>query len=225
MRYRIVQRGESRSFPSDDPFLAGASADGGVVLYLGVPHAPEASKTAILVEVGTECLGVHTGESYGDEGSNVLGFARYRNGTDPPSNLIELVVQAQSDPAAIEAARAVFEAAGLVVVISADQAGRILDRLLRPVYNAALRLLDEGLASAPAIDTTCRLGLGYPDGPIERVMRGGLAHHHDITKALFEVYGTAGFAPARRAMVAKQRAALRADLGGRRGAPAAGQGG
>ena len=26
-------------------------------------------------------------------------------------------------------------------------------------------------------------------------MRGGLAHHHDVSKALFEVYGTPGFAP------------------------------
>jgi 3-hydroxybutyryl-CoA dehydrogenase len=86
-----------------------------------------------------------------------------------------------------------------------DQAGRIVDRLVRPVYNAALRFLDEGLASAEALDTTCRLGLGYPDGPIERVMRGGLAHHHDVSKALFEVCGSASYAPARRAVVARQR--------------------
>ena len=206
MRYRIVQQGESRSFPEDDRFLAGAAADGEVVLYLGVPYSPDCSKEAILIELGSECLGVHTGEGYGDEGSNVLGFARYRNGDDPPSNLVELVVQSNSDPAAIEAACALFEKTGLEVAVVADQAGRILDRLLRPVYNAALRFLDEGLASAEAMDTTCRLGLGYPDGPVERVMRGGLAHHHDVSKALFEVYGTAGFAPARRAVVAKQRA-------------------
>ncbi len=206
MRYRIVQRGESRSFPSGDPFLAGASAEGEVVLYLGASQATDGSKKAILIELGSECLGVHTGEGYGHEGSNVLGFARYRNGDDPPSGLVELVVQARSDPAAIEAARTLFEGAGLEVVVCADQAGRILDRLLRPVYNAALRFLDEGLASAEAMDTTCRLGLGYPDGPIERVMRGGLAHHHDVSKALFEVYGGQGFAPARRALVAKQRA-------------------
>jgi len=206
MRYRILQHGESRSFPEDDPFLAGAAADGEVVLYLGVPYSPDCSKEAILIELGSECLGVHTGEGYGDEGSNVLGFARYRNGDDPPSNLVELVVQSNSDPAAIEAARALFEKTGLEVAVAADQAGRILDRLLRPVYNAALRFLDEGLASAEAMDTICRLGLGYPDGPVERVMRGGLAHHHDVSKALFEVYGTAGFAPARRAVVAKQRA-------------------
>lgn len=205
MRYTIVRQGESRSFPDGDPFLGGASADGEVVLYLGVVHEPDPARKAILVELGAECLGVHTGEGYGDEGSNVLGFARYRNGDDPPSQLVELVIQPNSDPAAIAAAKAVFEQAGLEVAVCADQAGRIIDRLLCPVYNAALRFLDEGLASAEAIDTTCRLGLGYPDGPIERVMRGGLARHHDVSRALFEVYGTAAYAPARRAVVAKQR--------------------
>ena len=55
------------------------------------------------------------------------------------------------------------------------------------------------------MDLTCRLGLSYPDGPIERVERGGLARHHDVTRALFETYGTPGFAPARRAVVAATR--------------------
>jgi 3-hydroxybutyryl-CoA dehydrogenase len=207
MRYAILRHGESRSFPDGDPFLDGAMAEGEVVLYLGVAHDPDLARKAILVELGTECLGVHTGEGLGDEGSNVLGFARYRNGDDPPSQLIELVVQPNSDPAAIEAATAVFENAGLEVAMCADQAGRIVDRLLCPVYNAALRFLDEGLASAAAMDTTCRLGLGYPDGPIERVVRGGLARHHDVTRALFEAYGTAAYAPPRRAVVARQRQA------------------
>ena len=205
MRYAIMQQGVSRSFPPGDSFLDGASADGEVVVCLGAPHQPDPARRAILIELGSECLGVHTGEGYGDEGSNVLGFARYRNGDDPPSQLIELVVQPSSDPGAIEAARELFEAAGFEVAVCADQAGRIVDRLVRPVYNAALRLLDEKLASAEALDTTCRLGLGYRDGPIERVMRGGLAHHHDVTKALFEVYGAAAYAPARRAVVARQR--------------------
>lgn len=205
MRYSIVQSGESRSFAANDPFLADAHADGDVTVYLGAPLIADDSKAALLVELGTECLGFHTGEAAGEEGSNVLGFARYRNGSDPPSPLVELVRQPNTRSQAIAAARAVFEAAGLTVVVSADQAGRIVDRLVRPKYNAALRLLDEGLATAKDMDTTCRLGLGYRDGPIERVERGGLTHHHDVTKALFEVYGTPAYAPARRAVVAKQR--------------------
>jgi 3-hydroxybutyryl-CoA dehydrogenase len=208
MGYTIHQTGESLSFPAGDPFLLGASAAGEVVLHLGnhlgVFGADE-SKAAILVELVTECLGVHTGEAAGEEGSNVLGFARYRNGSEAPSPLIELVRQPRSKPEAIAAAKAVFEDAGFTVVMCADQAGRIVDRLVRPKYNAALRFLDEGLATAQDMDTTCRLGLGYRDGPIERVERGGLANHYDVTAALFEVYGTPAYAAARRAVVAKQR--------------------
>ncbi len=203
----IIARGESRSFPAGDPFLAGGVApnDAEVTIHLGTPLVADRGKAAVLVELGTECLGVHTGESQGEEGSNVLGFARYRNGADPPSRLIELVRQPRTPEDAIAAARAVFEAAGLTVVVCGDQSGRIVDRLVRPKYNAALRLLDEGLASAHDMDLTCRLGLGYPDGPIERVARGGLAYHHDVTAALFAAYGTAAYAPARRAAVAAAR--------------------
>jgi 3-hydroxybutyryl-CoA dehydrogenase len=161
---------------------------------------------AILIELGTECLGVHTGEAMGGEGSNVVGFARYRNGGDPPSTLVELVRQPSTSKAALAAARTIFEAAGLTVVVASDQVGRIIDRLVRPKYNVALRFLDEGLATQADMDLTCRLGLGYVDGPVERVVRGGLAHHHAVTQALFEVTGAAAYAPARRAVVADQRA-------------------
>ena len=170
-----------------------------------MPFDPDMGKTAVLVELGMECLGVHTGEYAGLEGTNALGFARYRNGEQSPSNLVELVRQPTTDDGAIAAAIAMFEAAGFEVAVSTDQAGRIIDRLVRPKYNAALTFLDEGLATAGDMDLTCRLGLGYSNGPIERLEQGGLAHHFDVTKALFEVYGTPAYAPGRRATVAKQR--------------------
>ena len=211
MNYSIVKHGNSRSFPEgDDAFVANASDKADVVVYLGAFHAPglhdaDDHRKAILLELDTECLGMHTGEHAGEEGSNVLGFARYRNGNDAPGNLVELVRQPNTLQTAIDAARQVFETAGLKVVICADQAGRIIDRLVRPKYNAALRFLDEKLASARDMDLTCRLGLGYPDGPVERVERGGLARHYEITQSLFAIYGAPGFAPARRAAVAHER--------------------
>jgi 3-hydroxybutyryl-CoA dehydrogenase len=208
MRYVIHQHSESASFPAGDPFLLTGSPDGEVVVHLGNHlgvFQADAHKAAILVELGTECLGVHTGEAAGEEGSNVLGFARYRNGSEAPSPLIELVRQPGSKPEAIAAAKAIFEDARFTVVVCTDQAGRIVDRLVRPKYNDALRFLDEGLATAKDMDLTCRLGLGYREGPIERVERGGLANHYDVTAALFEVYGTPAYAPARRAVVARQR--------------------
>ena len=99
------------------------------------------------------------------------------------------------------------EGAGVDVVVCADRPGRIVDRLVRPKYNDALRFLDEGLASAEDMDRTCCMGLGYPDGPVERVTRGGLARHCDVTTAIQSMTGLPGYAPARAAVVAKAREA------------------
>ncbi len=207
--YVVHDTGNSRSFPDAHAFLEGASDHGLVAVYIGNDagnaYQPDASKTAILIELGTECLGVHTGEAQGTEGSNVLGFARYRVGDGAPSELVELVVQPETPAAAIDAAKTVLEGAGLQVSVCRDMAGRILDRLIRPYWNAALNALDEGLATADDMDTTVKLGLGYPDGPIELLERTGLHHHYDVTSALFETYGTHHYAPARRAVVAKRR--------------------
>ena len=212
MAYELIDTGGSRSFPAPHDLLSGASGEGDVMLIVGTHAAAALEKlpaperyTAILIELRDECLGVHTSESRGEEGSNVLGFARFRLGTADPTALIELVRQPRTAAAAIAAAKAIFESAGFQVAVCGDFSGRIVDRLVRPYYNAALRRLDEGLATADDLDKTLRLGLGYPEGPISLLERTGLEHHYDVTQALFEACGDPAYAPARRARVAKQR--------------------
>ena len=212
MRYQVIDTGTSRSFPGPHALRENAAADGEVVIIIG-EKAGEAlallpsreGRVAVLVELATECLGLHTGESRGTEGSNVLGFARFRMGDAEPTQLVEVVRQPRSSEAALAAAREIFEGAGLQVAVCGDFEGRILDRLVRPYYNAALRRLDEGLASADDLDTTLKLGLGYPEGPISLLERTGLEHHCEVTQALFEATGDPAYAPARRARVASQR--------------------
>lgn len=203
--FSIISGNESLSFPTGDAFLTRAQGDGEVTVCLGGSFSPDPAKAAVLVELDTECLGFHTGEDSGREGSNVVGFARYRNGSDAPSNLIEIVRQPRTAAAAVDAARAIFEQAGFQTVVCADLPGRIVDRLVRPKYNDALRFLDEGLASAEDMDRTCCLGLGYPDGPIERVTRGGLPRHFQVSAAIHRMTGLPGYAPARAAVVAADR--------------------
>jgi 3-hydroxybutyryl-CoA dehydrogenase len=215
MDFTLVDTGNSRSFPVVGELAAKSTAGAGVVLIVGVGagEAYEAlaernQKTAVLIELGSGCLGVHTGEARGDEGGNAVGFARFRFGDENPTALVELVRQPRTSAAALAAATAVFESMGLKVAVCGDFAGRIIDRLVRPYYNAALQKLDEGLATADDLDTTLKLGLGYPEGPISLLERTGLAHHHDVTQALYEAYGESPYAPARRARVAKRRQQL-----------------
>lgn len=212
MGYEIVQSGESRSFPETHAFLESARPGAGGVVYVGgdagrayASACAQDARPFVAIELGTECLGVHVGEQDTAESSNVVGFARYRLGNAAPSALIELVRQPGTKASAVEAAKAAFERAGLKVALCNDFPGRIIDRLVRPYFNAALRRLDEKLASAADLDKTLCLGLGYPEGPIALLNRTGLAEHFKVTQALYEALGHEAYAPARRARVAAER--------------------
>lgn len=220
MQYSVINTGDSNAFEDDHALLSNASRSGEVVVILGTEAGKSlselrdaAKKTAVLIELDGECLGVHTGESRGEEGGNVLGFSRFRLGAAEPTNLVELVRQPRTTDAAIAAAKAIFEGAGLQVAVCGDFAGRIIDRLVRPYYNAALTRLDEGLATADDLDTTLKLGLGYPEGPIALLERTGLEYHCQVTQDLFEAYGEGAYAPARRARVAYMRAMAQRETG------------
>lgn len=211
MSHALILTGESRSFPDGDAFLQ--SDDTSTILVIagegaGAAYTALTDRSAydlILIELGTECLGTHTGESRGEEGSKTLGFARFRLGQLAPSNLVEIVRQPASDPDAIRLARELFERHGLATAVCRDFPGRIVDRLVRPYYNAALNRLDGQLATASDMDLTLRLGLGYPKGPIELLEESGLAEHYTVTKALFDALGDRAFYPARRAQIAAAR--------------------
>ena len=212
LTHSVIRGGKSRSFPETHALLEAASEQGDILLITGdnagdsfAALEDTAQHAVILIELGTECLGVHTGESRGDEGANVLGFARFRLGDAEPSDLVEIVRQPNTPQAVVDAARALFEAHGLKTAVCGDFPGRIIDRLVRPYYNAALNRLDARLATAADMDLTLRLGLGYPEGPIELLERTGLAAHHDVTQALYVALGNPAYAPARRAQVAKAR--------------------
>jgi 3-hydroxybutyryl-CoA dehydrogenase len=213
MPHSLLRAGASRSFPETHALLSAAEAETECLVILGADAGrayraleDKARYRLILIELGTECLGVHTGERRGEEGGNTLGFARFRLGDAAPSVLVELVRQPNTPADVIAEARALFETHGLKTAVCADFPGRIVDRLIRPYYNAALDRLDAKLATASDMDLTLRLGLGYPEGPIELLERTGLAAHHDVTHALYQALGDPAYAPARRAQVAKAAA-------------------
>lgn len=209
LSYSIERTGKSRAFPGSHAFIDGATAEGAVLVLLGPAGdarriAPR--RAAVLVELGTECLATYERDEDPPASSNLVGFARWRLGASAPSDLIELVAGRTTHPDALDAAQAVFEAAGFTVSRCADRAGRIVDRLLRPQFNLALTALDDGLATAEDMDLCLKLGLGYRQGLLAPLLDSGLAEHHDVTRALFEIYGQSQYAPPRLAVVARHKA-------------------
>jgi 3-hydroxybutyryl-CoA dehydrogenase len=225
-RYRMIDTGASRSFPvrhalHEAAASDGADADDSLGLILAGAGAGAAfgrlgdigRQAFVAIELDTECLGVHAGEGRDERRANVLGFARFRLGDAEPTALVELVRQPWTTPQALDAARQAFEASGLTVAVCNDRPGRIVNRLIRPVYNAVLRRLDERLATADEIDKTLRLGLGYPEGPLALLERTGLADHARVTEALYRALGDPAYAPARAAQVALERTRRREPRG------------
>ena len=216
MSAKVLCNGPSRSFPGGPAELESAASAGAGLVLLGSGAGRSWAELTdgddhsfIAIELGTECLAVHTGLEASSRGERTVGFARFRMGEAAPSKLVELVRQPWTRSEAVAAAKSVLEAAGFVVAICGDFPGRIVDRLIRPYLNAVLRRLDEQLASAEDLDATLCKGLGYPEGPIALLNRTGLAHHFDVTEALHQALGGSDFLPARRARVAKSRAASR----------------
>jgi 3-hydroxybutyryl-CoA dehydrogenase len=208
--FRIIASGDSRSFPVGDPFLAQANDTAETVVVIGTGAASAfatlPAKTLVLIELQSECLGEIIGESKAEE-RNMLGFSRFRLGDGPPSRLIELVVQPHTSAQARADAIALFESAGFTVSVCADRPGRIVDRLVRPYFNAALERLDDGLATADDLDRALKLGLGFKRGPIEWLEETGLADHCRVSESLSEALSDPYFRPARRARVAARKSA------------------
>ncbi|WP_322966323.1 3-hydroxyacyl-CoA dehydrogenase family protein [Sphingomonas fuzhouensis] len=198
--------GQSRSFASDEPIVTG-SQDAGEILMIAGSAEPAPSDAAhhraVLVELHTQCLATRACET----ARNLFGFARFRLGTSAPTNLIEIVHGEGHDPDALDAAAGALEAAGFEVSVCADRIGRIVDRLIRPQFNLAFAAIDSRLATRDDIEACLKSGLGYRRGMVEPVEAGGLDEHHQVCVALFEAYGTPQYAPARQAIVARQRQA------------------
>lgn len=85
-----------------------------------------------------------------------------------PAVIMKLVEVIQGEETSAEAMSLVCEfceSIGKEPVRVIDCVGFIVNRILYALDNEAIRLLEEGVATAEDIDKACRLGLGHPVGP------------------------------------------------------------
>ncbi|HJO03135.1 MAG TPA: 3-hydroxybutyryl-CoA dehydrogenase [Acidobacteriota bacterium] len=113
----------------------------------------------------------------------------------PLMKLVEVVYTLLTDQAVVEVGRAFGESIGKTPVMAKDRTGFIVNRLLVPYMLDAIRVLDEGLASAEDIDNAMKLGCGYPMGPLTLLDFVGLDTTYYIANIMFDEFRTAQFAP------------------------------
>ncbi|MDG4805899.1 3-hydroxybutyryl-CoA dehydrogenase [Micromonospora sp. WMMD1120] len=114
----------------------------------------------------------------------------------PVMPLIEVVRTIRTSPESVATARAVCAALGKTGVVCGDRSGFIVNALLFPYLNDAVRMLEASYSTADDIDHAMKLGCGYPMGPFELLDVVGLDVALAIQRELYRELREPGFAPA-----------------------------
>ncbi|WP_213456091.1 3-hydroxyacyl-CoA dehydrogenase family protein [Rhizomonospora bruguierae] len=110
--------------------------------------------------------------------------------------LVEVVRTIRTSPETVATARAVVAALGRTGVTCADRSGFVVNALLFPYLNDAVKMLEASYATADDIDNAMRLGCGYPMGPFDLLDSVGLDVALAIQRALYLDVREPGLAPA-----------------------------
>ncbi|WP_314506701.1 3-hydroxyacyl-CoA dehydrogenase family protein [uncultured Microbacterium sp.] len=107
----------------------------------------------------------------------------------PASTLVEIVVGAATAPEAVAAARGWVDAIGKTAIVVRDSPGFASSRLGLALGLEAIRMLEDGVASAEDIDTAMMLGYRHPVGPLRTTDLVGLDVRLAIAEELHERLG------------------------------------
>jgi 3-hydroxybutyryl-CoA dehydrogenase len=107
----------------------------------------------------------------------------------PVMQLVEIIPGLATSPTTVAAARTFAERLGKTVVLSGDEPGFIVNRMLLPMINEATFVLGQGTASVADIDQGCRLGLNHPMGPLQLADFIGLDTCLEIMRVIVEGTG------------------------------------
>ena len=114
----------------------------------------------------------------------------------PVMKLVEVIPSVRTDPAVTDLITAfATDVLDKVVVAAKDRAGFVVNMLLVPYLNAAMRMYADGHATAADIDNGMKLGAAHPMGPLELSDMIGLDTMMLVAETLFAEYGDDFYQP------------------------------
>jgi 3-hydroxybutyryl-CoA dehydrogenase len=132
----------------------------------------------------------------------------------PLMPLVEIVRAELSSEDAVEVAYSVGERLGKQPIRCHDTPGFVVNRILIPLLNDCIRILDEARISPEDLDTAMTAGAGWPMGPCALVDLVGIDVHVHASEALYEKLREPRMAPPPR-IVAMKNAGLLGRKSGR----------
>lgn len=106
----------------------------------------------------------------------------------PLMRLVEIIPAIQTESRFIETGRNLISNWGKTTVLAQDTPGFIVNRVARPYYGEALRILEEGIASPATIDWAMRDLGGFRMGPFELMDFIGNDINYTVTEQVFTAF-------------------------------------
>lgn len=113
----------------------------------------------------------------------------------PIMKLVEGIRGLQTSDATFAAMGSLTKALEKILVESLDRPGFVVNRILMPMINEAIFVLNEGIAKASEIDEAMKLGTNQPMGPLQLADFIGLDTCLAIMNVLFEGLGESKYRP------------------------------
>jgi 3-hydroxybutyryl-CoA dehydrogenase len=104
----------------------------------------------------------------------------------PVLPLVEVIQGAQTSAETLQALVGLAQKMGKTPVVAQDRPGFIVNRVARPFYGEALRLVGEGVAPPEQIDRIVRQGGGFRMGPFELMDLIGIDVNFAATQSMYE---------------------------------------
>jgi len=153
----------------------------------------EITRPDILLATNTSSLPIADLAAATKRPDKVLGMHFFN--PPPVMKLLELVRCLTTSEESIAFARAVSERLGKTPILAKDRAGFIVNMLLVPYLNSAIRMLDEEFATKEDIDAGVTLGLGHPMGPLTLADLIGLDTMLHVSNVLYDEFKDPIYSP------------------------------
>ena len=154
----------------------------------------EIAKPGAILATTTSSLPVVECAKASERSHDVIGLHFFNPAT--VMKLVEVVPTISTAADIVPTAQEICRKLGKHPVTCADRAGFIVNALLFPYLNDAVKMLQAHYATSEDIDSAMKVGCGYPMGPFELLDVVGLDVALAIQRTLYLEFREPGFAPA-----------------------------